>query len=149
MDADKINQFLMLNGKYFPNDQLPTLKQALEDVDDSQFNTLVLMNYKDPTVALILSLLLGAFAVDRFYVGNVGVAVAKLLVCAFTLWTIGTIWVIVDWFLIMGATRQKNLDMFYGNVALYAGAPPAAGQTISAPKPAPQPGSADSDTRAT
>ena len=42
---------------------------------------------------------------DRFYIGDVGLGVAKLL----TLGGAG-IWMIVDWFLIRGAAAAKNTE---------------------------------------
>lgn len=52
---------------------------------------------------LIVSLLAGPFGIDRFMIGDTGMGVGKLL----TLGGCG-IWTVVDWFLIMGATREKN-----------------------------------------
>lgn len=48
---------------------------------------------------------LGAWGVDRFYIGSTGVGVAKLLTCGgFGVWTI------IDWFLISGATKEQNYN---------------------------------------
>jgi TM2 domain-containing membrane protein YozV len=59
---------------------------------------------KDPAVSLVLSLTLGSFGIDRFYIGNVILGILKLI-------TFGGafIWTIIDWFLIMGATRRANI----------------------------------------
>ena len=59
---------------------------------------------KDPAVSLALGLYLGTFGVDRFYVGNIILGVLKLI-------TLGGffIWTIIDWFLIMNATRRANV----------------------------------------
>jgi len=73
---------------------------------------------KDRTTALLLSLFLGYLGVDRFYVGQTGLGIFKLL-------TFGGcgLWGIIDWFLIMGATDQRNigelqkLQMMYGALA--------------------------------
>ena len=55
---------------------------------------------------LILSILIGGLGVDRFYIGDTGLGIFKLLTCGgFGVWTI------VDWFLIMGATREKNTNL--------------------------------------
>jgi len=61
---------------------------------------------KDPAVALILSFVLGMFGGDRFYLGHVVLGIVKLI-------TLGGfyIWVIVDWFLIMGAARKQNIKI--------------------------------------
>jgi TM2 domain-containing membrane protein YozV len=60
---------------------------------------------KDPTMMLIISILVGALGIDRFLIGDTGLGIGKLLTCGgFGIWTI------VDWFLIMPATKQKNLE---------------------------------------
>jgi TM2 domain-containing membrane protein YozV len=54
---------------------------------------------------LIVSIIGGHFGIDRFLLGEVGLGVAKLLTCG----GLG-IWTIVDWFLIMGRTRELNMQ---------------------------------------
>lgn len=61
------------------------------------------MQFKDPTVSLIVSLLGGSLGIDRFFIGDTGLGVGKLLTCG----GLG-IWAIINWFLIMGATREKK-----------------------------------------
>ncbi len=105
MDAQQINTFMLTNGKYFPEDKMPLLREQLQNVDDSKFATIVSLQYKNPTTALILSLFLGGYGIDRFYIGDTGLGIGKLLTCG----GLG-IWAIIDWFLIMGSTREKNLN---------------------------------------
>ena len=40
---------------------------------------------------------------DRFYMGDTGLGIGKLITCG----GFG-IWAIIDWFLVMGSTREKN-----------------------------------------
>jgi len=54
---------------------------------------------------LIVSILAGSFGIDRFMIGDTGLGIAKLLTCG----GLG-IWTIIDWFLIMGATKTKNFE---------------------------------------
>ncbi|WHZ07205.1 MAG: hypothetical protein OJF59_000958 [Cytophagales bacterium] len=44
--------------------------------------------------------------IDRFIIGDTGLGIGKLLTCG----GLG-IWAIIDWFMIMPATREKNLAM--------------------------------------
>ena len=60
---------------------------------------------KDPNTALILSIFFGGLGVDRFYIGDAGLGVGKLL----TLGGLG-VWALVDWFIIRGAAEAKNLQ---------------------------------------
>ena len=100
------DSFLSANTANFPSEQLPSLRQRLSQLDDSQANQVIAAaNIKNPTTALILSIFLGTLGVDRFYIGHVGLGVAKLLLA----WLTFGIWTIVDWFLIVNATKKANL----------------------------------------
>ena len=66
--------------------------------------------YKNPQTLLIVSIFLGHFGVDRFMLGETGLGIAKLLTCG----GLG-IWTIVDWFLIMGKTKESNYQLFMRN----------------------------------
>lgn len=85
--------------------QLAVMKKDLSNEERMQFDMQYGAQRKNPTTALILSLFLGTLGVDRFYVGQVGLGFGKLL-------TLGGLWVwaVVDWFLIMGAARRRNLE---------------------------------------
>jgi TM2 domain-containing membrane protein YozV len=104
MDQQKVDMFLMTNGKYFDGAFLATVRDMLLRMDDSRFILLQSSNFKDPTIVLILSILGGSFGIDRFFIGDTGLGIAKLLTCG----GLG-IWQIVDWFLIMGRTREVNM----------------------------------------
>ncbi|HVV49875.1 MAG TPA: TM2 domain-containing protein [Polyangia bacterium] len=82
------------------------LKKDLTDSERTQFDLQLAQHSKNPTTALILSLLFGYFGIDRFYVGDIGLGVLKML-------TLGGffVWALIDLFLIMGAARKKNLRM--------------------------------------
>ncbi len=100
------DSFLSANTANFPSEQLPSLRQRLSRLDDSQANQVIAAaNIKNPTTALILSIFLGTLGVDRFYIGHIGLGVAKLLLA----WLTFGIWTIVDWFLIINATKKANL----------------------------------------
>lgn len=75
-------------------------------MDDSKSTMLFAQQFKDPTTSLIISIVAGAFGIDRFIIGDTGIGIGKLL----TLGGCG-IWTIVDWFMIQDATRQKNMEM--------------------------------------
>lgn len=102
MDA---NLLLSTYGKYFPEERFADVKTILENMSEDKQAALAMAGFKDPTISLIISLLGGAFGVDRFYIGDTGLGIAKLLTCG----GLG-IWSIIDWFLIMGAVREKNFQ---------------------------------------
>ena len=104
MDLSKVDMFLMSNGKFFAGHQLPQIRDQLIKLDDSKWGLLQTIQFKDPTTILIVSLLGGALGIDRFMIGDTGLGVGKLLTCG----GLG-IWSIIDWFMIMDATREKNM----------------------------------------
>lgn len=113
MESQKIDMFMMMNAKYFESYHLNTVREKLLSLDESKWGMVQTLQLKEPTTALIISIVGGGtLGIDRFYIGDTGLGIAKLLTCG----GIG-IWTIIDWFLIMGATREKNMEMF--QTALY------------------------------
>ena len=105
MEAQKVDAFILANGKNFQDYQIPALREMLLNVDDNKWLVLQTLQLKDPTIALIISLLAGTLGIDRFYIGDMGLGVLKLITCdGFGIWTV------VDWFLIMGSARSKNMQ---------------------------------------
>lgn len=104
MESQKVDLFILTNVKYFESHQLPAIRQRLLEIDDSQWGIIQTLQFKDPTTSLIISLLGGSLGIDRFMIGDTGMGIGKLLTCG----GMG-IWAIVDWFKIMGATREKNM----------------------------------------
>ena len=103
MDAQKVDMYIAVNAKYFESHLIPQIHDMLMKADDSRYLMLQSINLKDPTTMLIVSLFGGHFGIDRFLIGDTGLGVAKLLTCG----GLG-IWSIVDWFLIMGRTKEVN-----------------------------------------
>lgn len=103
MDVQKVDMFMLSNGKNFPEEQAQSIRQQLIELDDSKWGTISSLQFKNPTVALVISLFLGCYGIDRFYLGHTGLGIGKLITCGGC-----GIWAIVDWFLIMGATREIN-----------------------------------------
>lgn len=105
MEAQKVDAFILANGKNFQDYQIPALREMLLNVDDNKWLVLQTLQLKDPTIALIISLLAGTLGIDRFYIGDMGLGVLKLITCGgFGIWTV------VGWFLIMGSARSKNMQ---------------------------------------
>ena len=105
MDAQKVDMFIMTNAKYFESHQLNAIRERLVSLDDSKWVMLSTLQFKEPTTSLIVSILGGQLGIDRFMIGDTGLGIGKLLTCG----GLG-IWAIIDWFLIMGATREKNME---------------------------------------
>jgi TM2 domain-containing membrane protein YozV len=105
MDTQKVDMYIMTNAKYFEAHQIPIIRDRLLSVDDSKWMMIQTIPLKDPQTSLIVSILGGSLGIDRFIIGDIGIGIAKLLTCGgFYIWTI------VDWFMIQGATREKNMQ---------------------------------------
>ena len=105
MDAQKVDMYIMSNGKFFESHQIPNLRDRLLNLDDSKWAMLQSVPLKEPQTALIISLFLGNLGIDRFFIGDTGAGIGKLLTCGgFYIWTI------IDWFSIQTATKKKNLE---------------------------------------
>ncbi|MBS4042505.1 MAG: TM2 domain-containing protein [Chitinophagaceae bacterium] len=96
--------FIMSNSKFFEAHDVVKIREVLLQEDDSKWGVIQTLQFKDPTTMLIVSLLAGSLGIDRFLIGDTGLGIGKLLTCG----GLG-IWAIVDWFMIQGATREKNL----------------------------------------
>jgi TM2 domain-containing membrane protein YozV len=105
MDVQKVDMFIMTNGKFFHPHQIQTIRQELLRLDDSKWAMLSTVQFKDPMTSLIVSILAGNLGIDRFIIGDIGLGVGKLLTCG----GLG-VWAIIDWFLIQDATRDKNFE---------------------------------------
>lgn len=107
MESDKVNHILMMLSSKIPAGSIPSVRTRLENTDISESEILALHSkMKDPLLSILLSIFIGTLGVDRFYIGDVGLGIGKLL-------TAGGcgIWWLIDIFLIVDATKQKNLEL--------------------------------------
>lgn len=109
MDKSKVDMYIMTNGKYFEATALPMIRTRLENLSDDSFMMLQTVELKDPTISLIVSIFLGTLGIDRFLIGDIGMGVLKLLTAGLC-----GILTIIDWFLIMKRTKEKNLEKIIG-----------------------------------
>jgi len=103
MDAQKIEMYVLMNNKYFPQDKMGFIKEKLAQLDDDRFMIISSLEMKDPTTLLIISVLLGYLGIDRFMLEDTGMGILKLLtggLCG--------ILTIIDWFQIQDMTKEYN-----------------------------------------
>ena len=105
MDAAKVDLFIMTHATSFETHQLSFIREKLLALDDSQWIILQHVKIQDPVLSLIVSIVGGSLGIDRFLIGDIGLGIGKLITCG----GIG-IWAIIDWFLIMDATRARNFS---------------------------------------
>ena len=56
MDAQKVDMFIMANGKYFAEEKISFIRTKLLELDDSKWAQISSLQFKSPTVALVLSI---------------------------------------------------------------------------------------------
>jgi hypothetical protein len=105
MEENKVDAYLMTNAKFFAPEQISMIRNKLLEAPDDILLKLHALGLKDPTTLLIVSIVAGGLGIDRFMLGETGLGIAKLLTCG----GLG-IWTIVDWFIIMGKTREINIE---------------------------------------
>lgn len=108
MEKIDVDMFIMMNSKFLPEQQLPMIRERLLCLDSSKASMLKMIQFKDPNTALMLGVfvsLCSIFGVDRLYIGDTGIGIAKMLTCGGC-----GVWGIIDFFLITEATRKKNLE---------------------------------------
>ena len=107
LTEQQVEQLVAVYGERVPISCLSSLRDMLLSTSMSYSEVqVVLMQMKDPTISLILSIIVGSLGVDRFYVGDIALGVIKLITCGGLY-----VWWLVDIFMIMGKTRMKNYEM--------------------------------------
>lgn len=104
MDKQKVDLYLTTNAKYFETSAIPLLRQKLENASDDSFVAVQSVELKDPTMILIVSVLLGSLGIDRFMLGDIGMGILKLFTCGLC-----GILTIIDWFTVQKRARQANM----------------------------------------
>lgn len=82
MDAQKVDMFIMANGKYFAEEKISFIRTRLLELDDSRWVPISSLQFKSPTVALVLSIFLGCYGIDRFYIGHIAWELPSCLLAA-------------------------------------------------------------------
>ena len=103
MEQQQVEQLIAIYGNKLPIESIFTVREKLLSMD---YNTasIILAQAKDPTISIILSIIVGSWGIDRIDIGDVGLGIIKLLTCGGC-----GIWWLIDLFLIMDATKRKNL----------------------------------------
>jgi TM2 domain-containing membrane protein YozV len=106
MDSAKKSILLALWQDKLTNEQLLAVSSLLNEVSDSKLEALQLIPLKNPLLTFLLSLFLGGIAVDRFYIGDVGLGILKLL---FGWMTFG-IWWLLDLYFAQRKAKDVNFN---------------------------------------
>jgi TM2 domain-containing membrane protein YozV len=110
MTLANVDMFMGTMGRYFSISKIGMMRNRLAKLDDSRLPLIQSLPYKDPTMLLVVSLFAGTFGIDRFMLGQIGLGIIKLI----TMGGFG-IWTVIDWCLIMSATKEVNYNTFNQN----------------------------------
>lgn len=107
MEKEKVDQFMMANAKFFPPMMVGQIKEKLATLSEDKETMLISTDWKNPTVGFLFAFFLGGFGADRFWLGDTGLAVVKLITCG-----AGGIWSLIDLFTVGKRTREYNYKKF-------------------------------------
>ena len=105
MDVQKVDLFMMQNRDRFKVHDAMVIREKLLALDDSKQQAIFMVELKDPTMMLIISIFLGYLGIDRFMLGDIPMGILKLLTCGLC-----GILAIIDWIQIMDRTKEKNFQ---------------------------------------
>ena len=71
-----VDQWLAINAKYFPTEQVQYIRQRLEALPEQQLSMLYSISFQDPTMMLIISLFGGYLGIDTSWQGGLARATA-------------------------------------------------------------------------
>ena len=104
MIKEKIDQFLSAHAAELPAEAMTEIRERLEAADDSKFDELNMLQFKNPTTMLLIAFFLGGYGVDRFMLSDTTMAIVKLCTCGGC-----GIWALIDLFSAGKRTREYNL----------------------------------------
>ncbi len=112
MTSEKVQQALMMYKDKIPNDKILVFKNYLEKASDEKLDSLMFAKTYSSTTTLLLSLFLGSLGIDRFYIGDTGLGICKLLFG----WLTFGIWPLIDIFMSYRKAEEKNLNNLIMNL---------------------------------
>lgn len=104
MTKEKVDTFMLSKIKYFPESSIYMLRERLLEVEDDKSWVLQSVDFKDPGMNLVVSILGGGLGIDRFLIGDTAMGVLKLFTGGFC-----GILTLIDWFNISRKTKEYNL----------------------------------------
>lgn len=110
MERDQINLFLACNADKFEPSALMSIKGMLEKMSDDKIVALASVNYTDPTLILVVAILLGW---ERLFMNDIALGILKILTC----YGFG-IWWLIDIFTATSRARRYNFQRFMNMAAM-------------------------------
>lgn len=106
MDAQQFaDSFILANKENFPSEKIYLIRDKLLSLPENRQTAVQSVPFKNPLTTLILSFFVGTFGIDRFYIGDIGLGIFKLL-------TIGGLgfWALADLYFCQKKAKEKNFQ---------------------------------------
>ena len=122
MTPNRVTVALEKYGKQIPKDEIVFFTKHLQSASNDCMDEFMFLPIKNKNKTLLFSIILGGLGVDRFYVGDKGLGVAKLIFRIIAvllseviflgtlLSLISSIWCIADVFVTYKITKQINYN---------------------------------------
>lgn len=107
LSSEKADMLLMNFRNFIPEEKIPAFRYALGKANANCYTALSMAPLKNPMTVLLFSIFLGGFGVDRFYIGDTGMGVGKLLAG----WLTFGIWPLIDIFLCYKKAKEQNFAL--------------------------------------
>ena len=104
MKPELVQAFLLKNGECFDMIVLQDVQQKLADLDDSKSALLMGLSLQNPTLMLIIAIILGW---ERFFLDDIGLGIIKVITCYG-----GGVWWLIDIFTAQRRTYEYNYNKF-------------------------------------
>jgi hypothetical protein len=104
MEQNKVDMFIGSNSENFRLEDLVIVKQKLEQMDNSKFCLVQGLDFRNPTIILLLAILLGW---ERFWLEDIGLSILKIITCYGCL-----VWWLIDIFTATDRAKKYNFKKF-------------------------------------
>ena len=130
MENESLKIWAMSKQDFFPQDMWEPLRGKLDKMPADNADAVArTINLKNPSTTLLMSIFLGAFGIDRFILGDVGIGLLKLIASSVS-WVLGFVFApfpfgvglilhlapLVGWVVDIFLCRKKTREVNYATI---------------------------------
>ncbi len=115
MEQSKVDMFILNKSTLFPSPLVLYIREQMLKMEDEEWRKVSTVQFRNPTIAMLLSLGCGVYGADRFYLGDWLLGCLKLLS---TIILVATI-VVIDFMNIDSWFAVLFMVLFIGIVVLW------------------------------
>lgn len=91
---------------FIPEENIPMVVESLKKLPEDKLNAICMIDFKKPYTTFLLAAFLGGLGLDRFYLGQTGLGIVKLITCGGV-----CIWSLIDYFMFNSNCKKANYQM--------------------------------------